>query len=244
MKTRKILAMLLAGAMALTCLAGCGGGSAASWYHCTGLEDQIAEFTRIASGSNMGAVYSGMLSKNLQVYDVSGNGRFIGEPTDLRVGDQVHCLLDSRNRIAVAFVVSRKADAPIFWNVDRKWDSKTSKTTRSANANGVYEILVAVGGEQKYVYTTDWEIANKIDGRAAMCFGLLLDGSERTDEIIKSAMMWDVMGGVARRNWARNENALSTSVEYNKNYAGKGHITIPYIAGDELVNEMVEKFVK
>ena len=75
-------------------------------------------------------------------------------------------------------------------------------------------------------------------------FGLLLDGSERTDEIIKSAMMWDVMGGVARRNWARNENALSTSVEYNKNYAGKGHITIPYIAGDELVNEMVEKFVK
>ena len=43
-------------------------------------------------------------------------------------------------------------------------------------------------------------------------FGLVLDGSERIDNIIKSAMMWDVMGGVARRNWARNENALSTSV--------------------------------
>lgn len=28
-------------------------------------------------------------------------------------------------------------------------------------------------------------------------FGLLLDGSERVDEILKSAMMWDVMGGVA-----------------------------------------------
>ena len=28
-------------------------------------------------------------------------------------------------------------------------------------------------------------------------FGLLLDGSERTDEIIKSAIMWDVMEGVA-----------------------------------------------
>ena len=73
---------------------------------------------------------------------------------------------------------------------------------------------------------------------------LLLDGSERTDEIIKSAMMWDVMGGVARRNWARNENALSTSVEYNKNYAGKGHITIPFLADDELVNGLVDKFVK
>ena len=75
-------------------------------------------------------------------------------------------------------------------------------------------------------------------------FGLLLDGSERTDEIIKSAMMWDVMGGVARRNWARNENALSTSVEYNKNYAGKGHITIPFLADDQLVADTVDKFVK
>ena len=75
-------------------------------------------------------------------------------------------------------------------------------------------------------------------------FGLLLDGSERTDEIIKSAMMWDVMGGVARRNWARNENALSTSVEYNKNYAGKGHITIPFLADEELVKGTVDKFVK
>lgn len=83
-------------------------------------------------------------------------------------------------------------------------------------------------------------------------FGLVLDGSERVDEIIRSAMMWDVIGGVARRNWARNENALSTSVEYNKNYgkpnnfigAGAGHITIPYIAADELVDEIIDKYVK
>lgn len=75
-------------------------------------------------------------------------------------------------------------------------------------------------------------------------FGLVLDGSERTDEIIKSAMMWDVMGGVARRNWARNENAVSTSVEYNKNEAYNGHITIPYVADDKLVEKVVDKFVK
>lgn len=75
-------------------------------------------------------------------------------------------------------------------------------------------------------------------------FGLLLDGSERVDNILKSAMMWDVMGGVARRNWARNEHAIETSVEYNKNYAGKGHITLPYIADDELIEEIVDKYVK
>ena len=74
-------------------------------------------------------------------------------------------------------------------------------------------------------------------------FGLLLDGSERTDEIIKQAVMWDVMGGVARRSWARNEHALSTSAEYNKKYAGKGHITLPFIADDDLVEKTVDEFL-
>jgi urocanate hydratase len=75
-------------------------------------------------------------------------------------------------------------------------------------------------------------------------FGLVLDGSERVDEIIKSAMMWDVMGGVARRNWARNEHAVETSVIYNQNPEYNGHITIPFIADDALVDETVDKFVK
>ena len=71
-------------------------------------------------------------------------------------------------------------------------------------------------------------------------FGLVLDGSRRIDAIIHSAMMWDVMGGVARRAWARNENSVATSVLYNQNYGDMGHITIPYIASDDLVNKLVE----
>lgn len=74
-------------------------------------------------------------------------------------------------------------------------------------------------------------------------FGLLLDGSERIDEIIKSAIMWDVMGGVARRSWARNENALSTAAEYNRKYKGKGHITLPFIPKQDLVDNVIEKFM-
>ena len=72
-------------------------------------------------------------------------------------------------------------------------------------------------------------------------FGLVLDGSPRVDKIIKSAMMWDVMGGVARRSWARNQNSIETCVEYNKNYAGEGHITIPYIPKEDLVKNLVAK---
>lgn len=75
-------------------------------------------------------------------------------------------------------------------------------------------------------------------------FGLVLDGSERVDNIIRSAMMWDVMGGVARRNWARNEHSVETSVKYNEKWAGKAHITIPYFADDELVKKTVAEALK
>lgn len=75
-------------------------------------------------------------------------------------------------------------------------------------------------------------------------FGMVLDGSERVDEILKSAMMWDVMGGVARRGWARNENAMETVIKYNSNYGGKGHITLPYVADAGFVSEIVGKYVK
>lgn len=66
-------------------------------------------------------------------------------------------------------------------------------------------------------------IGNAINGG----FGLVLDGSERVDEIIRSALSWDVMVGVARRSWARSENAMETANLYN--VSGKGKITIPYL---------------
>ena len=46
-------------------------------------------------------------------------------------------------------------------------------------------------------------------------FGMVCDGSERVDEILRSAMLWDVMGGVARRSWARNGHAMETSETFN-----------------------------
>ena len=74
-------------------------------------------------------------------------------------------------------------------------------------------------------------------------FGMVLDGSERVDEILKSAMPWDAMGGVARRAWARNENSIETCIEYNNTYKDN-HITLPFIADDELVKETVKKHSK
>ena len=70
-------------------------------------------------------------------------------------------------------------------------------------------------------------------------FGLVLDGSERVDSIIKASLSWDVISGVARRAWARNENALSTVGEFNRKRSD-GHITVPFIADDEYLSKLVK----
>ena len=72
-------------------------------------------------------------------------------------------------------------------------------------------------------------------------FGLVLDGSERVDEIIKTAIPWDVMVGVARRSWARNENSIETAIEYNNQFKDTDHITIPYLPDEDLIKKLVNE---
>ncbi len=74
-------------------------------------------------------------------------------------------------------------------------------------------------------------------------FGLVLDGSDRVDGIIRSAMSWDVMGGVARRNWARNPNAIAVAVAHNRENPESGQITIPFLADEAaVVRAVAESF--
>ena len=69
-------------------------------------------------------------------------------------------------------------------------------------------------------------------------FGLVLDGSERVDEIVRKAVVWDTMVGVARRSWARNPHAMEVAAAYNAGTADC--ITIPAVASDALA----EKFFR
>ncbi|MDI9604316.1 MAG: urocanate hydratase [Bacteroidota bacterium] len=70
-------------------------------------------------------------------------------------------------------------------------------------------------------------------------FGMVCDGSERVDEILRTAMVWDVMGGVARRSWARNPNAMSTVKSFNQTHAEGYHITEPYLVEERLIEKLL-----
>ena len=72
-------------------------------------------------------------------------------------------------------------------------------------------------------------------------FGMVCDGSERADEILRSAMLWDVMGGVARRSWARNPNAMGVVSEFNRSHADEYHITEPYLVDEKLLAEVLSQ---
>jgi len=70
-------------------------------------------------------------------------------------------------------------------------------------------------------------------------FGLVLDGSERVDRILDTALEWDVMSGVSRRAWARNPNAIDTVAAWNAANASRGHVTEPSVADPALLDELV-----
>lgn len=71
--------------------------------------------------------------------------------------------------------------------------------------------------------------------------GIVLDGSSRIDEVIKKGLSWDVMGGVARRAWARNDNACKTVSDWNQQNISLGHITEPNIAEESMISKIVEE---
>jgi urocanate hydratase len=71
-------------------------------------------------------------------------------------------------------------------------------------------------------------------------FGLVLDGSERIDKVIRNALEWDVMNGIARRSWARNPHAMETAYEWNLENKNNGHITLPHLTNGNLIDEIVK----
>ena len=74
-------------------------------------------------------------------------------------------------------------------------------------------------------------------------FGMVCDGSQRVDEILRSAMLWDVMGGVARRSWARNPHAVETCESFNESHAEGYHILLPYVADEEMIMRTINDHI-
>ena len=68
-------------------------------------------------------------------------------------------------------------------------------------------------------------------------FGMLIDGSPDSERRLKSMLHWDVNNGIARRNWARNEEAIfaiKRAMKENEQLK----VLIPNTADDNLINSL------
>lgn len=74
-------------------------------------------------------------------------------------------------------------------------------------------------------------------------YGMLLDGSKRVDEILKTAMLFDVMAGVSRRSWARQENSIKTVKEFNE-MNNNSYVTLPNLTNEDQIKDLVKKNYK
>jgi urocanate hydratase len=68
-------------------------------------------------------------------------------------------------------------------------------------------------------------------------FGMVLDGSEDSERRLKSMLFWDVNNGIARRAWARNEEAVFAIKRAMSAYP-ELKVTIANLADDELIDLM------
>lgn len=68
-------------------------------------------------------------------------------------------------------------------------------------------------------------------------FGMVLDGSEDSERRLKLMLHWDVNNGIARRSWARNEEAIF-AIKRAMNENPNLKITLPNIADENLINNL------
>ena len=71
-------------------------------------------------------------------------------------------------------------------------------------------------------------------------FGMLLDGSPEAERRLEMMLFYDVNNGIARRGWARNEEALF-AIRREMERTPKLRVTLPHIADTELINQIVQE---
>ncbi len=68
-------------------------------------------------------------------------------------------------------------------------------------------------------------------------FGMLLDGSQQAQRNLTSMLHWDVNNGIARRNWARNENAIF-AIKRAMEAEPLLKVTLPNLVDDQLLDDL------
>jgi urocanate hydratase len=70
-------------------------------------------------------------------------------------------------------------------------------------------------------------------------FGMLIDGSSDAERNIKMMLHWDVNNGIARRNWARNENS-TFAIQRAMEAEPLLKVTMPNLVDDQTLDKLLD----
>ena len=102
----------------------------------------------------------------------------------------------------------------------------------------LFRISLATRSEEQHglVFTT----AEGLDGEVINGgFGLYIDGSEKSSRAIESMIPWDVENGIARRSWARNDEAMWTIKRAMDNDPDL-RVTMPNIVDENILENIFD----
>lgn len=68
-------------------------------------------------------------------------------------------------------------------------------------------------------------------------FGMVIDGSDESDQKLKSMLFWDVNNGIARRSWARNDGSIF-AIKREMERRPDLKVTLPNLVDDQLLNDL------
>ena len=213
-----------------------GGGVFGSWYDVTYMEDGVITVTRTYS-TNIGKTQTAKRATNCQIFDVTPAANMVGEVTNLRMGDRICGVTNTEGELVVIYVVEKRyiSGTQFYWNLERKWDSKTGTTKRIPDADGWYHIKLATGGQQVTLKTQDYGIANSIDAKVDSYFSLKVEG----DVITRYCDPKTTVGGGVFGSWYDVTDLSNGVVTVERTLSGSNHgkiQTAPMAEGCEVYN--------
>jgi urocanate hydratase len=206
------------------------------------ITDRIAAEVMEILAENAPAQIRNQLKDNIHWIREAGNNKMV-------VGSQARILYadcEGRTKIASAFnaaIRAKKISAPVVIGRDHHDVSGTDSPFRETS--NIYD------GSQ---FTADMSVQNVIGDsfRGATWvsihngggvgwgevinggFGMLLDGTSEADRHLKMMLYWDVNNGIARRAWARNEEAVF-AIKRAMQSEPMLKVTLPNLVGDEVM---------
>lgn len=151
-------------------------------YDVTNIDDVEIELTSTI-WSNAGDMEGFKLEDDTAIYDVSkaaySEGRRGKAVDSLQLGDRVVVWKDTENDAVLVYITERLVDSPMYFNVTRKYSTSRKESTRTPNAEGWYEVELAVNGEVRTFRTKDKSKIDYLDSFSPRGLGLkVVNGNE------------------------------------------------------------------